>query len=139
MMFNELKLEMAVLESDISQDPVSDEQRSNVASQVYLAWIDMFDDEPMPFTRSEIVSAVVRNRKSGKKESLALRVAKAHDHWQCFWSHRDKGPCLGEVRVGLLTCNTEFPTSDCFLECERHNKERGGRTIESYLMQEDEK
>jgi len=141
MKFAELRLELAINRAAFAGDPITDSQRTNLAVNVFVAWVHLFGDSFFPFTIEEVVQASVRVRKRGKGRAHAWQIAAAHNQWECFWKHRNKGPCSDEVEAGHVIAKAhgggDLTIANGVIECRAHNNQRRARTVEEYLASED--
>jgi hypothetical protein len=141
MKFAELHLELAVSRAGMSGDPVTDEQRRQLAVAVMKTWVDLFGDSFFSFTLEEVAQAAVRVRKRGKSKVAAWQIAEAHNQWDCFWKNRNKGPCSDEVEAGHVVARAhgggDLTIENGMIECRAHNNQRRTRTIEQYMDSDD--
>lgn len=129
---------MAIRQVDgLGKDRQTHQDRMEFAKQVHSAWATMTGEVYFPFLLDEVQVLSVRLRKSMDtriKVDIAL-----HNGSDCFWLHRDKGPCSDQAEAGHLIprCQGgELTVANGIIECRAHNNQRREMLVEQYLMSE---
>lgn len=138
MKFDELKLLVAINSLKPKGDPISDHSRLFRARQVRDEYTRLFGDVIFPWNTSEVVEMCVAWRKQSSTR-IKAEIAAAHGY-ECFWKHREKGPCSDEVEAGHViarSAGAELTVANGMIECHDHNNQRRARTIEQYLDSRD--
>jgi len=140
MKFNELPLYEAVY--DVVQQMIE-----NGESPGSDKWT-MFESETLarriqqrlpigaPFTKSEMMDAWIRFRKSvGRKAELIVETARKHGR-HCFYRGRGLGECSDELSIDRIIPGSrggQYDIRNCVIACLKHNEQRGDLSIEEYL------
>jgi len=137
MNFNQLRLLVAISKLG-SLVPDKSVARREYVFAVRDEYCRMNEDCHFPFTESEVSDLAVDYRKQ-KTTRTKADIAAAYGV-QCFWRHRGKGTCSVEAEGGhiLLACEgNELTVANGLIECRRHNRDRGTKSIEEYLKCQD--
>lgn len=139
MKFSKLKLLVAIDRLKPRGDPVTDKARMRLAMAVRNAYTDMWQDVNFPWSVSEVVELCVAYRKQPSLRTKA-QIAAIHGT-DCFWKHREKGPCSDDVEGGHVVPRAngagELTVANGMIECRAHNNQRRARSIEEYLDSQD--
>jgi hypothetical protein len=90
-----------------------------------------------PFTAEQMIDAWVKYRKSPEgKTELTVKVALAHGE-HCFMFGRGKGECSEEIDLDRIVPGVrggQYTLENCIIMCSFHNRQRGDRSLEDYLL-----
>jgi len=139
MKFRDLELLVTVSKCVIDFDPTNAARRWRCATIVRDKHTELSGDVFFPWTTDETVAMVIDHRKTNSKQILA-QIASVHG-MECFWKHRNKGPCSEDVEGGHVVARSagagDLTVENGMIECSAHNRQRGTKTIEEYLKSEE--
>lgn len=142
MKFDELKLLVAISRAKKAtlggSDPVTDADRLRYADVVRDEYAAITSDIYFPWTTSEVITLAVNHRKQTSTK-IKAEIAEAHGY-ECFWRHRQKGPCCDEAEGGHVipqASGADLSVANGMIECRSHNNQRRERSIEQYLASND--
>ncbi|MHB8953523.1 MAG: hypothetical protein ACYC4U_11185 [Pirellulaceae bacterium] len=138
MKFDELKLLVAINSLQPKGDPITDGAREMRAMEVRDEYTRIFGDVFFPWNTSDVIEVCVNWRKQTTTR-LKAEIAAAHGY-ECFWKHRDKGPCSSDAEGGHVVSNSSgnaLTVANGMIECRAHDNQRRERSIEDYLVHAD--
>ncbi len=144
MTFDELPLFVAVWKVYMQTDQRgSDEWTGRKSRAMYKAVLqqivddDSFTEGGIPWGIDRVIDVWLQIRKGGEKIKTLCETAESYG-LECWYRYRVSTPCSGDVDLDRLRPGSRggvYCLSNCVIACSFHNRSRGDKPIEDFIVQ----